>query len=260
MGLQLAELTQFWEGLELLELAVTPRYPIRACVPKVAPLGQSSLDPLMEMDDFLLGVTPMAGVVDAVGYGNTLHFSAALAVPPPLVDKHVAVFPTVLLHLWSLYPCRWSEHTLENTNELFGDKGPSIEIYPKVELENKQLQQRLAESNQRNAKLERKATAVKAACNNVPPNQPNTSTRRLQGRPRGSRTSRHGETPRGDNHKNPMHPQDDQPGSTRDIPVDIGGLQNPRSTNNIETRPNNLGTSRGNTNCENVQPDNPESS
>ncbi|XP_060961904.1 uncharacterized protein LOC133032090 [Cannabis sativa] len=54
------------------------------------------------------------------------------------------------------------------------------------------------------------------------------------------------------------NPQDDQPENMRNILVDTRGPQNPRNTNNRETQPNDLGTSRGNINHGNVQPDNLE--
>uniref|UniRef100_A0A803PPW7 Uncharacterized protein n=1 Tax=Cannabis sativa TaxID=3483 RepID=A0A803PPW7_CANSA len=95
---------------------------------------------------------------------------------------------------------------------------------------------------------------------NAPPSQPNTSTRQPWWRPRGSRTMRHGEAPRGDNHGNPTNPQDEQLGNTRDILVDEGDPKNPRNTDNREARPNDPKTSHRNTNRGNVQPENPESS
>uniref|UniRef100_A0A803PJC3 Uncharacterized protein n=1 Tax=Cannabis sativa TaxID=3483 RepID=A0A803PJC3_CANSA len=63
------------------------------------------------------------------------------------------------------------------------------------------------QSNRRNAELEHEAIAARVARNDAPPSQQNTSTRQPQGRPRGSRTKRHGENPRGDNHENPTNPR-----------------------------------------------------
>uniref|UniRef100_A0A803PC71 Uncharacterized protein n=1 Tax=Cannabis sativa TaxID=3483 RepID=A0A803PC71_CANSA len=49
---------------------------------------------------------------------------------------------------------------------------------PLVELENRQLRQHLAESNLRNAKLEREAATARAAQGTIPQNQPNPAVRR----------------------------------------------------------------------------------
>uniref|UniRef100_A0A803Q1Q0 Uncharacterized protein n=1 Tax=Cannabis sativa TaxID=3483 RepID=A0A803Q1Q0_CANSA len=113
----------------------------------------------------------------------------------------------------------------------------------------------IGDSNKRNDELECEATAATAAHSDALPNQPGTSTRKSEGRPRDSKTKRHRETPRGNNPGNPQNPQDDQPGNTRDILVDDEGPQNPRNTSNRETQSNNPGTS-----CGNVQPENLKSS
>uniref|UniRef100_A0A803Q6V1 Uncharacterized protein n=1 Tax=Cannabis sativa TaxID=3483 RepID=A0A803Q6V1_CANSA len=73
-----------------------------------------------------------------------------------------------------------------------------------------------------------------------------------QGRPRGSRTKRHRDAPRGNNPRNPTDTQDDQYENIRDIPMDEENSQNPGNTGNRETRPKDLGSSRGNINCGNV--------
>uniref|UniRef100_A0A803QC70 Uncharacterized protein n=1 Tax=Cannabis sativa TaxID=3483 RepID=A0A803QC70_CANSA len=61
---------------------------------------------------------------------------------------------------------------------------------PLLEKENRQLRQRIAESNQQNAKLEKEAAAARATQGANPQNQPDPAVRRPRGEPRDSRTRR----------------------------------------------------------------------